>query len=91
MDEGGGQRSTYRPFLCHGLRPKLVHDGNEMQQSGQVNHRVRACGLDRGIIGGFFHYPSDERAGNQMGQRLGALAVQRDQLNGLYGRARENE
>ena len=28
------------------------------------------------------HYPSDERASNQMGKRLGALAIQRDQLNG---------
>ena len=31
---------------------------------------------------GGIHYPGDERAGNQMGQRLGALAIQRDQLNG---------
>jgi membrane-associated phospholipid phosphatase len=38
------------------------------------------AGLSR-IYGGI-HYPSDERAGNQMGKRIGALAVQRDQLNG---------
>jgi hypothetical protein len=31
---------------------------------------------------GGIHYPSDERAGNQMGKRLGGLAIQRDQLNG---------
>jgi membrane-associated phospholipid phosphatase len=38
------------------------------------------AGLSR-LYGGI-HYPSDERAGSQMGKRLGALAVQRDQLNG---------
>jgi hypothetical protein len=27
------------------------------------------------------HYPSDERAVNQMGKSIGALAVQRDRLN----------
>ena len=37
-------------------------------------------GLSR-IYGGI-HYPSDERAGNQMGKRIGALAIQRDQRNG---------
>jgi hypothetical protein len=37
------------------------------------------AGLSR-IYGGI-HYPRDERAGNQMGKRLGALAIQRDQLN----------
>src|SRR5262249_16664048 len=31
MGGGGGQRSTYTPFLCHGLRPELVHNGDEMQ------------------------------------------------------------
>ena len=39
------------------------------------------AGLSR-IYGGI-HYPSDERAGNQMGKSIGALAIQRDQLNGL--------
>ena len=38
------------------------------------------AGLSR-IYGGI-HYPSDERVGNQMGKRLGALAIQRDQRNG---------
>jgi membrane-associated phospholipid phosphatase len=38
------------------------------------------AGLSRVYAG--IHYPSDERAGNQMGKRLGALAIQRDQLNG---------
>ena len=38
------------------------------------------AGLSR-LYGGI-HYPSDERAGNQMGKRLGTLAVQHDQLNG---------
>jgi hypothetical protein len=37
------------------------------------------AGLCR-IYGGI-HYPSDERAGNQMGQGIGALAVQRDRFN----------
>src|SRR5499427_6680787 len=54
---GGGHRSTYIPFLCHGLRPKLVHNGNEIQQSGQANNRRRDCCLDRGIIDGFFRPP----------------------------------
>jgi len=31
MGGGGGQRSTYTPFLCHGLRPELVHNGDEIQ------------------------------------------------------------
>jgi membrane-associated phospholipid phosphatase len=38
------------------------------------------AGLSR-IYGGI-HYPSDERAGNQMGKSIAALAIQRDQLNG---------
>jgi hypothetical protein len=33
------------------------------------------------VFGGL-HYPSDERTGNAMGKKLGALALQRDQLNG---------
>jgi hypothetical protein len=37
------------------------------------------AGLSR-IYGGI-HYPSDERAGNQMGQGIGAVAVQRDRFN----------
>ena len=38
------------------------------------------AGLSR-IYGGI-HYPSDERAGNQMGKSIATLAIQRDQLNG---------
>ena len=38
------------------------------------------AGLSR-IYGGI-HYPSDERVGNQMGKSIGALAIQRDKLNG---------
>ena len=38
------------------------------------------AGLSRIYAG--IHYPSDERAGNQMGRRLAELAIQRDRLNG---------
>jgi hypothetical protein len=38
------------------------------------------AGLSR--IDGGIHYPSDERAGNQMGKSIAALAIQGDQLNG---------
>ena len=38
------------------------------------------AGLSRIYAG--IHYPSDERAGNQMGKSLAALAIQRDRLNG---------
>jgi hypothetical protein len=46
--------------------------------------RWRYLGEETGLspIYGGIHYPSDERAGNQMGKRLGMLAIQRDQLNG---------
>jgi membrane-associated phospholipid phosphatase len=44
-------------------------------------YRAEEAGLAR-IYGGI-HYPSDERAGNEMGKKLAALAIQRDQLNGL--------
>src|SRR5262249_49349668 len=54
MGGGGGQRSTYTPFLCHGLRPELVHNGDEIQSSSQANNRRRDWCLYRGIIGGFF-------------------------------------
>jgi membrane-associated phospholipid phosphatase len=49
-------------------------DGTQWQYLGEE------AGLSRIYAG--IHYPSDERAGNQMGKRLGALAIQRDQLNG---------
>jgi len=39
---------------------------------------------DLSRIYGGIHYPSDERAGNQMGKRIGALAVQRNQLSSLH-------
>jgi|SRR5262245_43908911 len=38
------------------------------------------AGLSRIYAG--IHYPSDERAGSQMGKALAVLAIQRDQLNG---------
>jgi hypothetical protein len=38
------------------------------------------AGLSR-IYGGI-HYPSDERAGHQMGKSLGAQAIQRDRRSG---------
>ena len=50
------------------------------QEAAHWQYLGEEAGLSR-IYGGI-HYPSDERAGNQMGKRLGALAIQRDQLNG---------
>jgi hypothetical protein len=50
------------------------------QEAAYWQYRGEEAGLSR-LYGGI-HYPSDERTGNQMGKRLGALAVQRDQLNG---------
>jgi hypothetical protein len=50
------------------------------QEAAYWQYLSEEAGLSR-LYGGI-HYPSDERAGNQMGKRLGALAVQRDQLNG---------
>ena len=35
-------------------------------------------------------YASDERAGNQIGKALGAVAIQRDQRNGPWVRDRES-
>jgi len=50
------------------------------QEAAQWRYLGEEAGLSR-IYGGI-HYPSDERAGNQMGKSIGALAIQRDQLNG---------
>jgi membrane-associated phospholipid phosphatase len=50
------------------------------QEAAHWQYLGEEAGLSR-IYGGI-HYPSDERVGNQMGKRLGALAIQRDQLNG---------
>ena len=50
------------------------------QEAAYWQYLGEEAGLSR-LYGGI-HYPSDVRAGNQMGKRLGALAVQRDQLNG---------
>jgi membrane-associated phospholipid phosphatase len=50
------------------------------QEAAHWRYLGEEAGLSR-VYGGI-HYPSDEHAGNQMGRRLGALAVQRDQLNG---------
>jgi membrane-associated phospholipid phosphatase len=49
------------------------------QEAARWQYLGEEAGLSR-IYGGI-HYPSDERAGNQMGKSIGALAVQRDQLN----------
>jgi membrane-associated phospholipid phosphatase len=50
------------------------------QEAAQWRYLSEEAGLSR-IYGGI-HYPSDERAGNQMGKSIAALAIQRDQLNG---------
>jgi membrane-associated phospholipid phosphatase len=50
------------------------------QEAAYWQYLGEEAGLSR-IYGGI-HYPSDERVGNQMGRSIGALAVQRDQLNG---------
>jgi hypothetical protein len=50
------------------------------QEAAHWQYLGEEAGLSR-IYGGT-HYPSDERVGNQMGKRLGALAIQRDQRNG---------
>jgi hypothetical protein len=46
--------------------------------SAQWRYLGEEAGLSR-IYGGI-HYPSDERIGSQMGKKIGALAIQRDQL-----------
>jgi membrane-associated phospholipid phosphatase len=48
--------------------------------AARFRYLAEEAGLSR-IYGGI-HYPSDERAGNEMGKKLGALALQRDSLNG---------
>jgi membrane-associated phospholipid phosphatase len=50
------------------------------QYAARFRYLGEEAGLSR-IFGGI-HYPSDERAGNEIGKKLGALALQRDQLNG---------
>jgi membrane-associated phospholipid phosphatase len=50
------------------------------QEATSWQYLGEEAGLSR-LYGGI-HYPSDERVGNQMGKRIGALAVQRDQRNG---------
>jgi membrane-associated phospholipid phosphatase len=50
------------------------------QDSSQWRYLGEEAGLSRIYAG--IHYPSDERAGSEMGRKLGALAIQRDQLNG---------
>src|SRR5262245_45437967 len=51
-----------------------------LQEAAHWRYLGEEAGLSR-LYGGI-HYPSDERVGNQMGKRLGALAIQRDQRNG---------
>ncbi len=48
--------------------------------SARWRYSSEEAGLSRIYAG--IHYPSDERAGNQMGKRLADLAIQRDRLNG---------
>ena len=55
---GGGRRVTDAPVRCHGLRPALVHHGDERPYPGQANQRRRDGGLDRPMIGGFFRIPT---------------------------------
>jgi membrane-associated phospholipid phosphatase len=50
------------------------------QEAAHWQYLGEEAGLSRIYAG--IHYPSDERAGNQMGKSLAALAVQRDQGNG---------
>jgi membrane-associated phospholipid phosphatase len=50
------------------------------EEAAQWQYLGEEAGLARIYAG--IHYPSDERAGNQMGKSIAALAIQRDQLNG---------
>jgi len=50
------------------------------QDAARWQYLGTEAGFSR-IYGGI-HYPSDERVGNQMGKNIGALAIQRDKLNG---------
>jgi hypothetical protein len=49
------------------------------QEAAHWQYLGEEAGLSR-LYGGI-HYPCDERAGNQMGKRIGALAIQHDRLN----------
>ena len=49
------------------------------EDAAQFRSFAERTGLAR-IYGGI-HYPSDERAGNDMGKKIAALAIRRDQLN----------
>jgi membrane-associated phospholipid phosphatase len=50
------------------------------QQAAQWRYLGEEAGFSRIYAG--IHFPSDERVGNQMGKSIGALAIQRDRLNG---------
>ncbi len=50
------------------------------QEAARWQYLSEEAGLSR-IYGGI-HYPSDERAGSQMGKSIAALAIRRDQANG---------
>jgi membrane-associated phospholipid phosphatase len=50
------------------------------QEAAGWQYLGEEAGLSR-LYGGI-HYPCDERAGNQIGKYLSALAIERDQLNG---------
>ena len=51
-----------------------------MSRRGQPTSSWQYLGEEAGLsrIYGGIHYPSDERAGNQMGKSLAALAIQRE-------------
>ena len=61
------------------MRPNSCTFQRGPKEAAQWQYLGEEAGLSR-IYGGI-HYPSDERAGSQMGKRLGALAIQRDQRN----------
>jgi hypothetical protein len=50
------------------------------QQAAQWRYLGEEAGFSRIYAG--IHYPGDERVGNPMGKSIGALAIQRDRLNG---------
>jgi hypothetical protein len=50
------------------------------QQTAQWRYLGEEAGFSRIYAG--IHYPRDVRGGNQMGKSIGALAIQRDRLNG---------
>jgi hypothetical protein len=65
---------------------RAATDGSDANWTGTVPKAVRFLYLGEEArlshaFGGI-HYPSDDRTGSAMGKKLGALALQRRQLNG---------